>query len=95
MKLVIHATDAESFARAVRNLKNARQASPDASIELLINAGAVQAAVQERFDDPALRVCRNSLAAQGLEARTDWILVDAAVIYAAAQQLSGWAYFRA
>lgn len=95
MKVVIHAPSACALDRALRNLVNLRAARPGAVAELVINGEAVKHAHQIGCELPELRVCLNSLTAQGLSALGSWQVVEASVAYLAERQMAGWSYIRA
>ena len=95
MKVLIHAPSACALDRALRNLVNLEAARPDAIAELVINGEAVKHAHQIGCELPELRVCLNSLTAQGLSALGSWQIVEASVAYLAERQLAGWSYIRA
>ena len=95
MKVVIHAPSACALDRALRNLVNLEAARPDAIAELVVNGEAVKHAHQIGCELPELRVCLNSLTAQGLSALGSWQIVEASVVYLAERQMAGWSYIRA
>jgi len=93
---MLHAPCAESLTRARRNLVNLKVARPDASVIIVANGAAVAAALKTPdATDDALRLCRNSLKAQGLVNARGLTEVDAAVVTLAENQAAGWAYIRA
>lgn len=96
VRLLIHAPTPASLERGRRNLANLLKAEPDAEVELVVNAGAVAAALDSPDAlDAHLRVCRNTLTATGRQAPQGIVLVDAAVLHIAQRQQAGWAYLRA
>ncbi|WP_240475680.1 hypothetical protein [Herbaspirillum rhizosphaerae] len=96
MRLLIHAPTATALERARRNLANLLKLAPDAQVELVINAGAVAAALSQPDPlDGHLRVCRNTLTANQLTAPEGVEVVPAAVLHIARRQAEGWAYMRA
>lgn len=96
IRLVIHAPTPEALERGRRNLTNLLKAEPDAQVELVANAGAVVAALNNPHEfDSHLRLCRNSLVANDLQAPENIAVVAAAVLHIAQRQHDGWAYLRA
>jgi intracellular sulfur oxidation DsrE/DsrF family protein len=96
VRLIIHAPTAGALERGRRNLANLLKEAPDAEVELVVNAGAVVAALGKPDpQDGHLRVCRNSLTANQLVAPEGVMVVPAAVLYIAQRQAEGWAYMRA
>lgn len=96
IRLLIHAPTPAALERARRNLANLKKADPSAQVELVVNAGAVAAALdQPDVTDAHLRVCGNTLAATGRQAPAGVPVVDAAVLHLARRQAEGWAYMRA
>lgn len=97
LSVLIHAPDAEALARARSNARNLLAARPDAMVEIVANAGAVHAALDtpDSATDPLLRLCANTLRAQGLAAPPDLATVPAAIVYLAEEQLNGRTYIRA
>lgn len=96
LRVLLHAPTAEALARARRNAHNLSKARPDAEVLIVANAGAVAAALASPDEtDPLLRLCRNSLAAQGLDNSAGLAEVEAAVVTLAERQAEGWAYIRA
>ncbi len=95
LRLLIHAPTVAALARARSNARNLLRADPTAEDEIVVNGGAVAAAIETGEVEPQLLLCSNSLAAQGLVAPSEARTVDAAVLYIAMRQQSGWAYMRA
>ncbi|MBS63525.1 hypothetical protein [Salinisphaera sp.] len=96
LRLIIHAADAASLARARSNAANFLAAAPDAQVEIVINADAVEAAVDSPHDtDAHLRVCANTLKNKQIAAPDTLVRVAAAVVHIAERQRDGWAYMRA
>ena len=97
MKVILHAPTEDALARARSNAKNLRAAEPDATIEIVANAGAVRAAVAtpDPDTDDALRLCGNTLRRSDIEPPEDAVVVDAAVAHIARRQAAGWLYIRA
>ncbi|MES1925531.1 hypothetical protein [Salinisphaera sp. T31B1] len=96
LRLIIHAADEASLARARSNAANFLAAIENAELELVINAGAVAAALAcPHATDRHLRVCANTLRNNGLDAPAAWPQVPAAVVHIAERQRDGWAYIRA
>lgn len=96
LRVLLHAPSAEALIRARRNAVNLKKARPDAEVLIVANASAVAAALTTPDEtDPMLRLCRNSLVAQGLDNTRALTEVDAAVVTLAELQLKGWAYIRA
>lgn len=96
LRVLLHAPTADGLARARRNARNLLNARPGAEVLIVANGGAVAAALAEPDDtDARLRLCRNSLKAQGLENPHGIAEVEAAVVTLAELQQDGWAYIRA
>lgn len=96
VRLLIHAPTAGSLERGRRNLANLLKLAPDAEVELVVNAGAVAAALDTPHAlDTHLRVCANTLIATGRTAPDGIPTVPAAVLHLAQRQAEGWAYLRA
>lgn len=96
LRLIIHAPSANSLARGRRNLANLLKLAPDAQVELVINAGAVAAALEQPDAlDVHLRICQNTLNATQLSAPAGVAVVPAAVLHIAQRQAEGWSYLRA
>lgn len=96
VRLVIHAPTPGALERGRRNLANLLKAAPDAQVELLVNAGAVAAALATPdATDSHLRLCQNSLNAGQLVAPQGLWVVPVAVLHIAQRQQEGWSYLRA
>ena len=96
VRLLIHAPSPSSLERARRNLANLLKLAPDAQVELVVNAGAVAAALDTPHPlDGYLRVCANTLTANGRAVPDAIATVPAAVLYLAERQADGWSYIRA
>ncbi|WP_136247126.1 DsrE family protein [Halomonas borealis] len=96
LRVLLHAPTAEALTRARRNARNLQHARPAAEVLIIANGGAVAAALAEPdASDDRLRLCRNSLAAQGLDNPHGIAEVEAAVVTLAEYQRDGWAYIRA
>jgi intracellular sulfur oxidation DsrE/DsrF family protein len=96
LRVLLHAPTAEALARARRNARNLIKARPEAEVLIIANAAAVASALATPDDtDPHLRLCGNSLAAQGLDNPAGLPVVEAAVVTLAECQADGWAYIRA
>lgn len=96
LRLIIHAPTPTALERGRRNLANLLKLAPDAEVELVINAGAVAAALSQPDPlDGHLRVCRNTLTANQLTAPDGIVVVPAAVLHIAQRQADGWGYMRA
>ncbi len=96
LRLIIHAPTVGALERGRRNLANLLKQAPTAQVELVINAGAVAAALDAPSPlDSHLRVCRNTLEANQLNAPEGVSVVAAAVLHIAQRQAEGWAYMRA
>jgi NitT/TauT family transport system ATP-binding protein len=96
LRLIIHAVDAESLKRARNNAANLVRAEPQATVEIVANAQAVTAALDNPHEqDRLLRICANTLDKLGRQAPDGIIVVEAAVVHIARRQQAGWAYIRA
>ncbi|WP_458526610.1 DsrE family protein [Onishia taeanensis] len=96
LKVLLHAPTPGSLTRARRNAVNFQAARPDAEVLIVANGGGVAAALEtpDATTDPLLRLCHNSLVAQGLENPAGIEEVEAAVVTLAEHQAAGWAYIR-
>lgn len=96
IRVLLHAPTAGALIRARRNAKNLSNTRPDAEILVIANADAVASALTTAdVTDPLLRICRNSLTAQGLKNTGELVEVEAAVATLAELQTEGWVYIRA
>ncbi|MFJ9450347.1 hypothetical protein [Herbaspirillum sp. NPDC101397] len=96
LRLIIHAPTPGALERGRRNLANLLKQAPTAQVELVINAGAVAAALDTPSPlDSHLRICRNTLEANLFTAPDGVSVVAAAVLHIAQRQAEGWAYMRA
>lgn len=96
-RVVLHASTAESLSRARRNVQNLLASRPNTEVLIVANAGAVSAALETLGDhtDQYLRLCRNSLIAQGLTNDKGIEEIEAAVVTLMELQTIGWAYIHA
>ena len=96
LNVLLHAPTPASLARARRNAVNLTAARPEAKVLIVANGGGVAEALAtpDPTTDPLLRLCRNSLTAQGLDNATGLAEVEAAVVTLAEHQAAGWAYIR-
>lgn len=96
-KVVLHASTADSLVRARRNAQNLLAAMPEIELLIIANAGAVIAALAtlDAPTDQYLRLCQNSLLAQGLTNDKGIKEVEVAVVILAELQAIGWAYIHA
>lgn len=95
-RLILHAADEASLERARSNAANFLAGADNPEVEIVINAGAVTAAIDTPHDtDPYLRVCANTLRKQQLSAPDHLVQVAAAVVHIVERQRDGWAYIRA
>ncbi|EAZ97445.1 hypothetical protein [Marinobacter sp. ELB17] len=96
LRVLLHAPTAEALARARRNAANLQNARPDAEVLIIANGAAVATALATPdATDSLLRLCRNSLVAQGLDNTRGLVEVEAAVVTLAERQVEGWVYIRA
>ncbi|GHA91861.1 hypothetical protein [Modicisalibacter luteus] len=95
LHVLLHAPSAEALTRARRNAANLRNARPDAEVLIIANAAVSAALAIPDAADPLLRLCRNSLSAQGLDNTRELVEIEAAVVTLAELQTKGWAYIRA
>ncbi|WMD22865.1 hypothetical protein RAS12_10970 [Achromobacter seleniivolatilans] len=96
IQLLIHAPTPASLERARRNAANLKKADPQAAVEIVANAGAVAAALDDPHPtDEHLLLCQNTLTATGAQAPEHLQTVGAAVLHIAQRQHDGWAYMRA
>lgn len=96
LRLVIHAPTPAALERARNNARNLLAARPDAQVRIVVNAGAVAAALDgpDAETDRLLRVCGNTLARTGRGAG-GLTVVQAGVLDIAEAQAEGWGYMRA
>lgn len=96
LRLVIHAPTPAALERARSNARNLLKARPDAEVRIVVNAGAVAAALDspDAETDRHLRVCGNTLAKTGRNA-DGLTVVAAGVLDIAEAQADGWGYMRA
>ena len=97
MKLVIHAPTPNALERARNNAANALKAAPDTEVCLILNAGAVAAALYTPHPMDAYSVlCRITVERMGLEWQAPLTLTDGpAVLEIAHRQQESWIYIRA
>lgn len=97
MKLVIHAPTPTALERARNNAANALVAAPDTEVCLILNAGAVPAAIAAPHPvDAQSLLCRITVARMGLDTRAPFTLTEGpAVLEIAKRQEGGWIYIRA
>lgn len=94
-QLLIHAACADSLQRARNNARNLLLNTPDAEIEIVVNAGAVAAALSNEHEtDSLLRVCENTLNNTQQQATTQTV-IPAAIVHLVKRQKQGWLYIRA
>lgn len=95
LRVLLHAPTPDALDRARSNARNLLAAEPDATVEIVANAGAVAKALEGADEtDAHLLVCERTLSRTGASAggrRT----VPAAVVHLARRQAEGWAYIRA
>lgn len=97
LKILLHATDAESLQRARMNAINALRAEPAAQIRLVLNAGGVAAALDtvNAATDGLTWLCPNSLQNLQRELRAPLQVLDGPAVLALARlQTQGWLYIR-
>lgn len=96
-RVLIHAPTRAALQRARSNAKNLAAALPDIEIEIVVNAEGAAALVDtpDTVTAGMVRLCGNSLRAQGLEAPEGIRVVQAAVAHIVECQAEGWAYIRA
>ena len=98
LNIVLHAPGAESLQRARMNAINALRAEPATQVRIIVNAGAVAAALDEPHAqaDALTYLCPNSLSHLVRESRAPLqVLDEPAVLVLARLQKYGWAYIRA
>lgn len=94
-QLLIHAACSDSLGRARNNASNYLKQDPTAQIEIITNAGAVAAALENPHPtDTLLRLCGNTLTNTKKQATTQKV-VPAAIVYLVEKQKEGWLYIRA
>ena len=97
IKVVLHAPTEEALIRARSNAVNLLAATPDAQVEIVVNAAAVAPAlkIKDTQTAPLLRICANTLRNKGLKPSDALIVVPSAVGHLVQRQAQGWAYIRA
>lgn len=97
MKLVIHAPTPAALEHARNNAANALKAAPDTEVCLILNAGAVAAALSTPHPmDSHTLLCRITLDRMELELRAPLTVTEGpAVLEIAKRQQEGWIYIRA
>lgn len=97
MRVVIHAPTKGALSRARSNARNLKAAESDCTVEIVVNAEAVSAALNDpdTETDDVLRLCGNTLKRTGREARADLEVVDAAIAHLVRRVNEGWIYIRA
>lgn len=97
LSLILHAPDADGLQRARMNAVNALRAEPLTQVRIIVNAGAVAAALDTPHEqaDALTYLCPNSLAQLQRECREPLqALEEPAVLVLARLQRYGWAYIR-
>lgn len=96
LRILLHAPTPDALDRARSNARNVLVADPAAEIEIIVNAGAVVAALESADPqiDPLVRLCRNSLRSQQLD-NGGMQIVRVAILHIAQRQAEGWTYIRA
>lgn len=97
LRILLHAPTAGSLLRARNNAANVVKAASGASVQIVINADAVAAALDTPDASDAITlVCPNTLAKIGRAARTPLtVLPESAMLTIARMQADGWCYVRA
>lgn len=97
LRVLIHAPTPASLTRARNNLVNLLREVPDAQVRIIVNAEAVNAALDSpRADtDHLTLVCANTLGKLGRTAPAPLQTVAAAIVTIAEMQRDGWSYIRA
>jgi intracellular sulfur oxidation DsrE/DsrF family protein len=98
LRIVLHAPTPAALARARRNAANLALAAPETTVRILLNAGAVAAALDEPDSamDRLTLVCPNSLKAIARAAGEPLtVLQGPGVLALARMQAEGWQYIRA
>jgi NitT/TauT family transport system ATP-binding protein len=98
MKLLLHAPTPAALERARRNAANARRDRPNLQIAIIVNGGAVAAALDTadpRGTDPMLVYCENTLKGLGRHPPHGARTVPAAILALVDWQADGWTYVRA
>jgi NitT/TauT family transport system ATP-binding protein len=96
LKVIFHAPTAEALTRARRNLVNFRAADDSATLQIIANAAAVGAALDnpDPATDDALLICRTTLDNTGRRNDRGLAEIDSAVVDLAWRQANGWQYIR-
>jgi NitT/TauT family transport system ATP-binding protein len=97
LKLLLHAPTPAALARARSNAVNALRDRLGAEVVIMINSGAVAAALDapEPVTDQLLVYCENTLRRLGRHAPPGARTVPAVVLALADWQAEGWTYVRA
>lgn len=96
-RLLLHASSAEALIRARNNAQNYLKAEPEAQIEIITNASAVPAALENPHPtDELLYLCGNTLDKLQLQpTQANQKVVAAAIVYLVQKQKEGWIYIHA
>src|SRR5690625_952335 len=93
IQVILHATTAEALQRARNNAVNLAKQWPNSEVEIVANAGAVSAALEQpHATDACLRLCQNTLQRMELQCPEHIQTVPAAVVWIVERQKQGWHY---
>ena len=96
MNILLHAPTENSYRRAKNNRLNILKDNPDTTVEVVVNAQAVHAAVEDKhMDNDIVSLCANSLRKAKLAAPVRARVIPNAMLHIARRQADGWVYIRA
>ena len=98
LRILLHAPTAAALVRARNNVANLVKGAPQAAVRIVVNAGAVAAALDapDAMADALTLVCANTLNKIGRAAPEPLTVLDeGAVLALARMQGEGWRYVRA
>src|SRR5690625_7376003 len=94
-RVLLHASTPEALNRARNNAVNLAKQWPNSEVEIVANAGAVRAALEQTHaTDACLRLCENTLQRLDLQCPEHLQTVPAAVVWIVERQKQGWHYLR-
>ncbi len=98
LRIVLHASSSDALDRARSNACHLHREAPDAEVRIVLNAGAVAAALKTPHPkaDPFTWLCPNTLAHAGRSAPEALQVLPVGAVLALAQwQQQGWIYLSA
>lgn len=93
IRVLLHASTAEALQRARNNAVNLAKQWPNSEVEIVVNADAVRAALEQRHaTDACLRLCQNTLERLTLSCPDSITAVPSAIVWIVERQQQGWHY---